>query len=132
MSWLRAHYLYFAWILALGGFLISVYFGEVLNLEPCRLCWYQRIAIFPLALFLGIAAYKHDRKIAVYCLPLVVFGALAAIYQSISQLFPSLHSAFLCGATQCTISGISPFLSAAGFLAMGFFILNTPKDLEQY
>lgn len=123
MNWVRAHYLYFAWILALGGFLLSVYFGEVLNLEPCRLCWYQRIAIFPLALFLGIAAYKNDRRIAMYCLPLVAFGGVAAVYQSLSHIFPSLHSPYLCGANLCAISGISPFLSTAGFAAMAFFIL---------
>lgn len=127
MNWVRAHFLYFAWILALGGFLLSVYFGEVLNLEPCRLCWYQRIAIFPLALFLGIAAYKNDHRIAVYCLPLVAFGAAAALYQSLSKLFPAFHSPYLCGATQCNISGISPFLSAAGFIGMAFFIWMAEK-----
>lgn len=124
MNWVRAHYLYFAWVLAFSGFLLSVYFGEVLNLEPCRLCWYQRIAIFPLALFLGIAAFKNDRRIAMYCLPLVAFGGIAAIYQSFTHIFPSLHTAYLCGANLCSISGISPFLSVAGFAGMAFFILK--------
>jgi disulfide bond formation protein DsbB len=121
---MKKHFLYFAWMIALSGFLISLYFGEVLHLEPCHLCWYQRIAIVPLALFLGIAAYHNDRKLAKYCLPLIIFGAVAAIYQSMTHIFPSCHSSYLCGASQCSISGISPYLSAAGFVLMGFFVLR--------
>lgn len=127
MNW-RAHSLYFAWILALGGFLVSVYFGEVLHQEPCRLCWYQRIAIFPLALFLGIAAYRHERRLALYCLPLALFGLAAAFYQAMSKLVPSLHSPFLCGATQCNITGVSPYFSFLGFALICFFILVKEKS----
>lgn len=127
MNWLKAHSLYLAWLFAFAGFLLSVYFGEILNVEPCRLCWYQRIAVFPLALFLGIAAYRNERRIAMYCLPFAALGLLAAFYQLISQLVPALHSPYLCGTTQCTLSGISPFLTTGGFLAITFFILITPR-----
>lgn len=107
--------LYFAWVISLAALLVSFYYGEVLELEPCRLCWYQRMAIFPLALFLGIAAYKNERKVALYALPLVIFGTFVAGYQSLSEIFPALHSAKLCGAGHCTDQGFLPILSFIGF-----------------
>ncbi|HSX11252.1 MAG TPA: disulfide bond formation protein B, partial [Chlamydiales bacterium] len=104
MKWVREHSLYFAWVISLAGLAISLFFGEVLHLEPCRLCWYQRVAIFPLALFLGIAAYKHDRNLALYSLPLVAFGGVFAFYQVLIQYLPALHIHSLCGsADHCTL-----------------------------
>ncbi len=114
--------LYFAWVISLVAILVSFYFGEVLGMEPCRLCWYQRMAIFPLALFLGIAAYKNDRKVALYALPLVFFGALMAAYQSLSGIFPTLHSAKICGGGHCTDQGLLPILSFIGFSLIAVLI----------
>lgn len=122
MRWIKDHALYLAWLVTLSGLLLSIFYAEVLNLEPCRLCWYQRIAIFPLALFLGIAAYREERRLAIYCLPLVIFGGLAAFYQLLSDLFPKMHSEFLCGMHSCTLASIPPMLSLSGFVAMAVLI----------
>lgn len=127
MKWIKGYALYLAWLASFVGLLISVYYGEVLNMEPCRLCWYQRIAIFPLALFLGIAACRDERRIAMYCLPLALFGLAAACYQLVSYLFPELHSPFLCGRVQCSIAGVSPFLTVGGFFSITALILFSPN-----
>lgn len=135
LSWVREHALYLAWGIAAAGLAISLFFGEVMHLEPCRLCWYQRVAIFPLALFLGIAAYKRDRNLALYSLPLVAFGGIFAFYQSISQYFPSAHIHALCGSTeQCTLPifylfGVVsfPLLSTIGFAAIGVLLVFSEK-----
>ena len=34
----------------------SLYFSEVAHFVPCKLCWYQRIAMYPLVPILAIAA----------------------------------------------------------------------------
>ena len=36
----------------------SLYFSEIVNYKPCRLCWYQRAAMYPLAIFLIVAVFK--------------------------------------------------------------------------
>ena len=132
MKWLRKWSLYFAWVTALIGLLVSVYYGEVLNLEPCRLCWYQRIGLFPLALFLGIAAYKNCRPIAIFTFPLVIFGALFAAYQSLMQIFPKLHTEALCGnSTHCMLPPVSPWLSLLAFALIGLFILFSDTKNSQ-
>ena len=42
-----------AWIVALVTTAGSLYYSEHLGFVPCELCWYQRIAMYPLAVILG-------------------------------------------------------------------------------
>lgn len=126
---MKRHALYIAWTVSLLGVFLSIYFGEILKVEPCRLCWYQRIALFPQILFLGIAAYKNEKKIALYAFPLVVLGGLVAIYQSLSQIFPVLQSHVFCGVSEhCYLESFFPYLSSAGFLLIALFVWLAPAE----
>ena len=44
-----------AFLIALATTLSALFIGEVLGKMPCTLCWYQRIAMFPLVVILGVA-----------------------------------------------------------------------------
>ena len=72
--------LYLAWVTALVAALGALFVGEVAGQAPCVLCWYQRIAMFPLALLLGVASFRGDRGIWRYGLPLAVAGWLVAAF----------------------------------------------------
>ncbi|HEY7762066.1 MAG TPA: disulfide bond formation protein B, partial [Actinomycetota bacterium] len=41
--------LWLAFLVALTATLGSLYLSEVAHFVPCELCWYQRIAMYPLA-----------------------------------------------------------------------------------
>ena len=71
-----------AWIVALTATLSALFIGEVMGMTPCVLCWYQRIAMFPLALILGMAVFAEDRRGAVYAMPFVLAGLALAAYHS--------------------------------------------------
>ena len=45
---------------ALVGTLGSLYLSEVANFPPCRLCWFQRVAMYPLVVVLGVAGVRRD------------------------------------------------------------------------
>ena len=79
-----------AWAVAMAATLGALFIGEVMGQMPCTLCWYQRIAMFPLALILGVAAYRHDADVWRYALPLAVAGLALAGYHSLqySGLLP--------------------------------------------
>jgi disulfide bond formation protein DsbB len=70
----------------------SLYFSEVGHLVPCTLCWYQRIAMYPLALILGIAAWRADVGVARFAMPLAAVGAVIATYHVALQRLPGLPS----------------------------------------
>jgi disulfide bond formation protein DsbB len=68
----------------------SLYYSEVAGFTPCEYCWYQRIAMYPLALILGIAAFRRDLAIRLYAIPLAATGAAISAYHYTIQHFPSL------------------------------------------
>jgi hypothetical protein len=57
--------LWAAWAVALVSMLGSLYFSEVTNFVPCKLCWLQRIAMYPLVLILLVAALRGDVRAGV-------------------------------------------------------------------
>lgn len=63
-----------AWLVAGASTLGALFFGEVMQLPPCVLCWYQRIFMFPLALILPLGLFPLDIKVARYGLALAVPG----------------------------------------------------------
>lgn len=75
--------LFSAWLIALVSTLGALFSSEVMQLEPCVLCWYQRIAMFPLALVLGLALLPFDARIVRYALPLAAIGAVVATYHTL-------------------------------------------------
>ena len=75
--------------IALVATLGSLWFSEVADLPPCRLCWFQRTAMYPLAVILTIAAIRRDRRIAWYAVPLALIGMGVSIYHYLVEWFPS-------------------------------------------
>lgn len=113
----RQHGLYFSWLIALIATLLSLYLSILEALPVCELCWYQRICMYPLAIILGIAAYRDDRMIALYTLPLAILGLLLSLYQYLEQMIPSFSWVHLCGAgTDCSKIHLQWF----GFVTLPF------------
>jgi disulfide bond formation protein DsbB len=70
----------------------SLYFSEGAHFTPCKLCWYQRIAMYPLVPMLAVAVWRQDRAVRRYALPLAVIGGLISTYHVILERFPSLET----------------------------------------
>jgi disulfide bond formation protein DsbB len=69
-----------AWLIAAVSTLGALFFGEVMRVPTCVLCWYQRIFMFPLALILPLGLFPFDRRVVRYALPLAAIGGLIAVY----------------------------------------------------
>ena len=69
-----------AWLIASASMLGSLFFSEVMGFAPCVLCWYQRIAMYPLVLILPAGLFPYDRKVARYAAPLSVLGLATAVF----------------------------------------------------
>jgi len=108
--------LFFAWLFASSGTLISLFFSEIVQLPVCVLCWYQRIALYPLVIMLPLALFPYDVKVIRYAMPLVIFGWIAALFHVfvVAGLIPE-------GAQPC-VQGVP--CSEVHFTLLGF--LNIP------
>jgi len=71
-----------AFIVALMSVAGSLYYSEIIGLQPCDLCWIQRIFIYPQVVLLGIAWWKKDGNIIPYSMTLLGIGTLFAIYHN--------------------------------------------------
>jgi disulfide bond formation protein DsbB len=103
--------------LAMAG---SLYFSEIAHFEPCRLCWYQRIAMYPLVVILGIAAWRGDVGVRRYAVPLAAIGALIATYHYALEWFPSLDSGVCSATTPCT----AVWFRELGFVSLPYLALS--------
>ncbi|MFD0619327.1 disulfide oxidoreductase [Paenibacillus sp. GCM10027629] len=87
-QWMLKYGLYVAWLISIIATVGSLYMSEVLLYEPCRLCWFQRILMYPLVIILGIAAYEHNTRITRYALPLVLIGGSISTWHILEQKIP--------------------------------------------
>jgi disulfide bond formation protein DsbB len=110
-------------IVAVGATAGSLYFSEVRNFTPCELCWYQRIAMYPLALLLPVAVWRRDRGVVPYAIGAAVVGAGISGYHYQLQLFPGQGSA-CSGAIPCSFRWVDVFgFVSIPLLALGSFVL---------
>src|SRR3954454_16273986 len=77
---IRPARLWLAWLIAAVAMAGSLYFSEDANFVPCKLCWFQRIAMYPLAVVLLISALWRDSGIRRYAVPLATAGGVISAY----------------------------------------------------
>ena len=117
----------------------SLYYSEVAGYVPCTLCWYQRIAMYPLAPILGIAAVRRDLGVRPYAWVLAGSGAIIALYHYVIQWMPNLDAAACAVDNPCSAVYVRefgfvsiPFMALSGFLAISALVwaaaTATPTD----
>ena len=72
-------------VLATAG---SLFYSEIAEYAPCKLCWWQRIFMYPMSVISFIALIKNDLSVKRYLLPLSLIGFVIAVYHSLMQAFP--------------------------------------------
>ncbi|MDQ0269002.1 disulfide oxidoreductase [Cytobacillus purgationiresistens] len=116
----RENLLFVAWAASVVAMFGSLYFSEIKQYEPCALCWYQRIVMYPFVVILGIAVVKKDYRISLYSMILSGIGACISIYHyGLQKLSFLAEAAPACGRVPCTGQYINWF----GFVTIPFLAL---------
>lgn len=113
-------------VVALVSTLGSLYLSEVAHYPPCRMCWFQRIAMYPLVVVLGVAAVRRDLGARASAAILAVLGAGASTYHLLLERFPSLEASSSCDpANPCSIRWVDRFgyLTIPGMALSGFALI---------
>lgn len=116
---LRDGALWLGWLVAAVTTAGSLYYSEVAHFTPCPLCWYQRIAIYPMAVILLVAAVRRDLPSRWFLLPQLFIGAAIAGYHTQLQAFPDHGSPFCSTTEPCTTRFVWEF----GFVSLPFMAL---------
>ena len=112
--------LWLAFLVAATATAGSLYFSEVADFVPCQLCWYQRIAMYPLAVVLLIAALRRDRAVRWYVGPIAAIGAVISTYHYLIEWRPSLEG----GACGLGPSCADIWFRELGFATLAFMALS--------
>ncbi|MEQ1499880.1 MAG: disulfide bond formation protein B [Parcubacteria group bacterium] len=106
-------------ILAQAGIAMagSLFFSEVMNLPPCVLCWYQRIAMYPIVILVAIGIIRNDRKTYIPVLALALPGLVISIYHNLLywKIIPESIAPCMLGVS-CT----TKFFEWFGFITIPF------------
>ena len=118
--------LFLCWLLVSVSATISVFFSSVLEYEPCVLCWYQRICLFPLIFIFAAGLFPtFDKSVIKYALPLTIVGGLIAFYHTL------LYAGIIPESIQPCSKGVSckeKYFELFGFVSipmLSFFAFST-------
>ena len=118
--------LFLAWLVALLATAGALFLGEVMGKTPCVLCWYQRIAMFPLVVILGVGLLKSDHQSVRYALPLAWAGWVISLYHClifwgvVSEGLTPCRQGVSCADADVQVAGAVPIplLSLVAFSAI--------------
>lgn len=125
---IRSAGLWLMFAITAGAMAGSLYFSEVVHYNPCKMCWYQRIVMYSLAVIFLVAALRKDKAIARYSIVLASIGVVLSTYHYLLEWFPTLESNVCSIDVPCTTIWFREF----GFVTLCFmagsafiFVLST-------
>lgn len=107
--------IFFCWIISTLATLGSLFFSEVMEFPPCVLCWYQRIAMYPLVILFLVGLFQKANSTYIFTLPLAVIGWVIAIYHNLLhyEIVPESASPCLEGLSCSTV-----YINWLGFITI--------------
>ena len=131
--------LFAGWVVATFSALGSLFFSEVLNFPPCKLCWYQRICLFPLVLILLAGLFPLSKQVVKFAFPLTAVGWIISAYHNllyygvIPEPLSPCDKNLSCTETQLNVLGFItiPLLSFGAFSILGGILILLHRRLSQ-
>lgn len=115
-----------AFAVALLALLGSLTYSELIGYAPCKLCWVQRIFMFPEALLLGMALWgRHKGSVALIdaSLILALLGGAFALYHSFIQY--GILPEGSCVASGASVSCAERFVFEFGYITIPLMALTS-------
>jgi disulfide bond formation protein DsbB len=126
-----------AWVVALVASVGSLMYSELFHYVPCRLCWFQRIAMYPLAIVLLVGAIRREVAVKFYAIPIALIGLVISVYHNVLQFYPSLEGTSCDPLVPCSARSIEmfgfmdlPFMAGAGFIVIAVLLAFYTKAGE--
>ncbi|MEX2652687.1 MAG: disulfide bond formation protein B [Acidimicrobiia bacterium] len=121
--------IWLAWVVATVATVGSLIYSEVIHFVPCKLCWFQRIGMYPLVFILLVGAIRREALVKYYALPLALAGLAVSVYHNVIQFYPSLEGGSCdplnpCSARSVEVFGFIdiPFMAGAGFILISVLL----------
>lgn len=114
VKWVGTNAVLLSFLATLSAVAGSLFYSNIIGFDPCVLCWWQRIFMYPQVIIFFFAVIKRRSDVFLFTLPLSIIGGLIAIYQI---LLPYIESYGLgCGVT--TVSCTKLYINAFGYITI--------------
>jgi disulfide bond formation protein DsbB len=113
------------WLIVSVATLGSLFLDKALGIEPCSLCWYQRIFMYPLVVILLMGLLPLDRNVPRYALPLAVLGWLTALYHLLMYVGIIPESLQPCGSGPSCLQDDLGLFGFVNIPMLSFFSFST-------
>lgn len=133
----------------------SLWFSEAANYNPCKLCWYQRIAMYSLAIVSGVALVKRwratrrsatgddvfasQREITPYAIVLASLGSVVSTYHYLLEWNPTWESNVCSLDVPCTTIWFRefgfvtlPFMALCGYVSIIILLSTTYRSRHEH
>jgi disulfide bond formation protein DsbB len=122
LLYLKKKSAYFSLTISVIATLGSLFLSEIAGFTPCKLCWFQRIFMYPLPIILTTSIIKKKKDVAWYTLPLSLVGFLIASYHYYIQLNPQPLAP--CSTVGFSVSCSERFVTNYGYITIPFMSLT--------
>lgn len=120
----KQNYLFVVFTVSLVAVMGSLFFSEVLKYEPCKMCWYQRLFMYPIVLISAYGLLMKEYKIKILIMVMSFVGfILSSIHYSMQKFGMFSDTSKACGLIPCTNIYIDwfgfitiPFLAGTAFV----------------
>lgn len=131
MKDLSSKLIFACWIIASLSTLGSLFFSEIMEFTPCVLCWYQRIAMYPLVIIFLIGAFKGPKETYDFSAPFIFIGWIIALYHNlihyeiIPETISPCREGVSCSTVYIDLFGFLtiPMMSFLAFTILAAFII---------
>ncbi len=126
---------FIAWFVVTIATAGSLFFSEVMEIPICELCWYQRVAMYPLVLILALSLFPYDPRVVRVAGALAAMGWFIALFQVLlvagiipEKIRPCVQG-IPCSETHITLLGFLniPTLSLLTFSLVGILLFLTHR-----
>jgi disulfide bond formation protein DsbB len=109
------HAVVFSFLTALVAAIGSLTYSIVIGFDPCELCWWQRIFLFPQAVVFLTALLKKEENVFRFTVPLSIISAIISVYHAYIQL-GGTHSVLPCTAAGAACSKV--YVNSFGYITI--------------
>ena len=85
-NFVAKHALVLALVVSVVSVIGSLFYSEIIGFEPCVLCWWQRVFLYPLVVIFSIALWKELDSAFLYAVPLALLAGFFALYHAFGAM----------------------------------------------
>ena len=130
--------LFIGFFISFAALVSSLVYSNVIGYEPCLLCWYARVALYPQVIIFAMAVFKREHSVVDYTLGLTVFGLIITSYHSYIQWVGEAPLPCSAGGVSCVTRFVFeygfitiPFMGFVGLLVLFLSLLSYKRAAKQ-